>query len=85
MSDTIPPFSELLISLTSRIAKFNADELDAIDFLVSKLETGRIKHGPLDLATDTRDWAAEQAAELADREYYRAFAAIQQRRQAGAK
>lgn len=82
MSDTIPPHSELLMSLTARLAKLNPDELDAIDFLVEKLEAGRLKHGPLDLGSDTRDWFAEVCEERADIAHYEAFAIIQQRRRA---
>lgn len=78
--ETIPPDSGQILSIFHRLSKLNADELDAMDYLLAKLEAGRLKHGPLCLDTDSRDWEAEISAELADREHYRAFAAIQRKR-----
>lgn len=80
MSDTIPPDSGRLLSLFNKLSRLNTDEVESIDYLTDKLIAGREKHGPLDLATDKRDWGKEIAEELADVEHYRAFAAVQKRR-----
>lgn len=80
MSDTIPPDSGRLLSLFGKLSKLNADEIDSIDYLTDKLIAGREKHGPLDLASDRRDWFVEATQELADRQCYEAFAAVQRRR-----
>ncbi len=75
--------AHLLADMLGRLAALNVDELLAIDYLVAKLEAGRRKHGPLELDTDSRDWFEEAAQESADREHYKAFAAIQKKRRAG--
>lgn len=61
-------------------AQLNADELEAMRYLIAKLLAGKAKHGPLDLDSDTRDMEAEELAEHADGVFYRAFQAIQRKR-----
>ena len=77
---TIPPNSELLIDVCRRLGDLNMDELAAFDVLLFKLEQGKADHGPLDLASDGRDWLAEARQESMDRLWYLAFETVVQRR-----
>lgn len=79
-NDTLPSGAGQLLSLFNKLSKLNADEIDSIDYLTDKLIAGREKHGPLDLASDRRDWFVEATQELADRQCYEAFAAVQRGR-----
>lgn len=74
-----------LLEVRARLGQLNADELEAFDFLLEKLETGKIDHGSLDLATDPRNWLEEARQEQADRVWYLAFDGLITRRKAQAK
>lgn len=63
-----------------KLAQLNADELEAIEVFVDKLIAGKLKHGPLDLDTDQRDWLDEIKQEMVDGAFYAVFAVIQRKR-----
>lgn len=65
---------------TADLARLNADELEAVAYLIVRLITGSRKHGPLALATDARDWPSEMLEEYADALFYAAFASVQRQR-----
>jgi hypothetical protein len=72
--------STRLLSIRARVGFLNADELEAFDVLLAKLEQGKRDHGPLDLNKDGRNFREEGRHELRDWLWYFAFEAIQQRR-----
>lgn len=76
---TIPPESELLIETLTilRESKYSHSELLAIRLLLVKMRDGSIKHGPLDLTSDGRNWREEKRGELADWLWYDIFAEVQ--------
>ena len=59
------------------LGRLNADELEAVAYLVARLIAGGQKHGPLQLASDRRDWPSEMLEEYADALFYAAFASVQ--------
>jgi hypothetical protein len=65
--------------VAGRLALCSEDELRVIDDLLGRLEKGRDAYGPLDLATDDRDWAREEFEEQLDAALYRSFARIRRR------
>lgn len=69
-----------LTAATADLRRLNADELEAVHYLIAKLITGSAKHGPLALATDRRDWPSEMLEEYADALFYAAFASVQRQR-----
>lgn len=74
-----------LLNVCAMAAKFNADELEALEYIVQKGINGIDKHGHLDLATDPRCWREEGRQELADFVWYWAFDAVQRRRETAAR
>lgn len=62
------------------LGRLNADELEAIHYLIAKLLAGSAKHGPLALASDRRNWTQEMLEEFADAAFYAAFASVQRQR-----
>ena len=73
---------ERLEQATADLRKLNADELEAVHYLISKCIAGAQKHGPLMLETDRRDWTQEIVEEMADAAFYGAFAVVQRARRA---
>jgi hypothetical protein len=73
---TDDPHSTRLLSIRARLGSLNADELEAFDVLLAKLEQGKRDHGPLDLATDRRNFKIEGVQELRDLLWYLSFASI---------
>jgi hypothetical protein len=71
---------ERLTATTADLRQLNADELEAVAYLIQKLIAGGKKHGPLALATDARDWPSEMMEEYADALFYAAFASVQRAR-----
>lgn len=71
---------ERLFTALDDLHRLNADELEAVHYLVLKLIAGGKKHGPLHLATDARDWPSEMVEEYADALFYAAFASVQRTR-----
>ena len=71
---------ERLITALDDLHRLNADELEAVHYLVLKLIAGSRKHGPLNLASDRRDWPSEMMEEYADALFYAAFASVQRTR-----
>lgn len=69
-----------LITARADLGRLNADELEAVAYLVAKLLAGSKKHGPLHLASDRRDWPSEMVEEYADALFYAAFASVQRQR-----
>lgn len=69
-----------LIQARTDLGRLNADELEAVAYLIAKLLAGAKKHGPLALATDARDWPSEMLEEYADALFYAAFASVQRTR-----
>lgn len=61
-------------------ADLNQDELDVLIEVADGLKRGRDAYGPLDIATDRRDFDAEAQDELRDFVVYRAIAALKKRR-----
>ena len=57
----------------------SVDELRVIDSILSGLERGADVYGPLDLATDPRDWQMELAEERRDALIYRSCALLSKR------
>jgi hypothetical protein len=70
----------LLEQTIADLGRLNADELEAVAYLVAKLLAGSAKHGPLHLASDRRDWPSEMVEEYADALFYAAFASVQRQR-----
>jgi hypothetical protein len=70
----------LLPRTHAALDRLNADELEVVARFIAKLEAGKIKHGPLDLASDTRDMLAEWEAEAVDGAAYAIMATIKARR-----
>jgi hypothetical protein len=70
----------LLEQTIADLGRLNADELEAIHYLIVKLIAGSAKHGPLALASDRRDWPSEMVEEYADALFYAAFASVQRQR-----
>jgi hypothetical protein len=79
---TADSHSTRLLSVRAQLGHLNADELEAIEYLVKKLLDGKAKHGPLVLDGDPRNWSDEIVEELADAQFYRAFLVMQTRRAA---
>ena len=71
-----------LLEVRARLGNLNEDELEAFDFLLEKLETGKVDHGALNLETDPRNWLDEARQEQADRVWYLAFDGVITRRRA---
>jgi hypothetical protein len=67
----------VLDQLHKDIDRLNADELRVLRLLVDKLTLGKLKHGPLDLERDRRDWLQELLAEQLDATHYIAMAIAQ--------
>lgn len=69
---------------TARIAKLNPDELavieSALSDLLDGLEKGRALYGPLDLATNERDFLREAREEQRDGMLYTAMESVKQGR-----
>ena len=71
---------ERLEQATADLRKLNADELEAVHYLIAKCIAGAQKHGPLMLETDRRDWTQEILEEAADALFYASFASVQRAR-----
>lgn len=57
--------------VAARLPSLSVDELRVLDVITTRMiGVGRGTYGPLDLARETRDWKAEQAAEYADAIFY---------------
>ena len=74
---------ELTEYIAARLPACSVDELRVIDYVLAGIEQGREDYGPLDLATNGRDWLQERAAEARDILFYTACyeVAAQRRRQ----
>jgi hypothetical protein len=57
-------------------AGLNADELRVLVFVAVRLALGRECYGPLDVASDVRDFKRERAEEIADALVYSACAEL---------
>lgn len=62
------------------VARLNNDEQAVIDFITSRLLRGREVYGPLDIASDTRDWTKEAREEAADLLVYLAIRFLRETR-----
>jgi hypothetical protein len=73
----------LRIAVEAEIAEttegMSVDELRGILALVRKLEAGSRKHGRMNLASESRDFAAEQREELQDALWYSIWHELTQR------
>lgn len=69
--------------LAADILSLGPDHRDAVHEMrmIRKAKDGRIKYGPLDLATDSRDFMAEAMAEGLDREWYLLMEIVKLRRE----
>ncbi len=76
-SDT---YEASLVSAQTDLTLLNADELEAVQFFISKCLAGKAKHGPLDLDSDDRDWLEEIVQEQADSGFYFVFWLMKTRR-----
>jgi hypothetical protein len=56
--------------LTAIVAALGTDEVRVLTVLARRLAVGRAAYGPLDIATDPRDWRAEGAQEALDLAVY---------------
>jgi hypothetical protein len=65
-----------LADLTARAANLEPDALRVLCRIAERLAMGRHQYGPLQLATDRRDWREEAAQELLDGCVYLAALAL---------
>jgi len=61
-----PARSQLLHQLGLYAEQLGRDELDVLTRIAHRLVAGRRIYGPLDIATDRRDWRRERDEEAAD-------------------
>ena len=84
MSDFTPdgriPSPQDVARVATKLGRLNADELEVQEFFIDKMIAGSLKHGGLDLNSDTRDWVSEIAQENCDAAHYAVFQLIQRRR-----
>ena len=69
-----------IASMVRFLRTLNLDEVEVVDQVLMRVVKGRNEHGPLDLATDARNWDEEAGEEVLDLMAYRAMRAINQRR-----
>lgn len=75
--DALPPEAlEVATSLLLTLAAASPDERRILDLVADGLTTGRRTYGPLDLASDTRDFAREALEEARDAAIYLASALL---------
>lgn len=55
------------------------DAIRVVERVVERLRLGQKQYGPLDLATNPRDWKAEAAEELLDATAYLAMQSVKER------
>ena len=65
------------LGILSRLAACSNDERKVLEEILRRIEAGRDVYGPLDLASDKRDFAAEATEEATDWTIYRAMLAVQ--------
>jgi hypothetical protein len=73
---------DALISLAAELGK---DEQRVLVAIAERLSMGAKQYGPLDLATDRRDWRREGFEEAADLAVYAACGMLSRAGQKGAK
>lgn len=66
--------TETLQELTTHLATLNDDELTVVTTVAGRMSRGRVAYGPLDIARDGRDMAAEILEEVHDGLAYAALA-----------
>lgn len=71
---------ELSEYIAARLPACSLDELRVIEYVLAGLEHGRAEYGPLDLASDERDWLRERAMECRDLLFYTAAHAVAEQR-----
>jgi hypothetical protein len=67
------------LGMISRLAALCTDERLVMEHLLARIEKGRETYGPMDLANDPRDLAAEAEPEAHDWIIYRSMLAVQRR------
>src|SRR5512139_2098364 len=72
--------STLLSRTHAALDRLNQDELEVAAEFIAKMEGGKVKHGPMDLASDTRDLLDEWKQEAVDGAAYAIMAVIKTRR-----
>jgi hypothetical protein len=77
VSDILADRRNRLIAIAGAL---NLDECEALLVFAEKLWAGRLKHGPLDLSTDTRDFRRERLQERLDESFYLVFESLVARR-----
>lgn len=70
--------SSLLIraQIEGMLPAMSLDELRVLREICTRVTGARDKYGPLNLATDKRDWRQERAAELFDAMFYECAGAL---------
>ena len=63
-------------AVSASLSGLGTDELRVLGFIAARLRMGREAYGPLDLATDRRDWRRERDEEAADLLVYAACEAL---------
>ena len=66
------------MELARRIEDLGDDEVRVLLYLADRLHMGAGQYGPLDIATDPRDWTAEARAEFADGAVYLAIRGLRE-------
>ncbi len=66
------------LGIATRIAEFSPDERRVLERIVEGIEKGRAVYGPMDLANEKRDLAAEASDELRDFAIYVAMLRVKQ-------
>jgi hypothetical protein len=74
------PETELIIDIALKLQQLNRDELLVIREVTKKMLSGKQKHGPLNLATDRRDFHKELRDEVFDAMCYVAMRSVQEER-----
>jgi hypothetical protein len=83
MAMTDADWRDRLGQVQSALPKCSHDELEAIALVVERVGQGRRQYGPLEMATDNRDWATEALEEAVDGLFYQAILLINIRRVLG--
>jgi hypothetical protein len=64
--------------LVDAFEPLSGDQLDVVGWVIERLAIGNERYGPLDLASDQRDFARERNEEIADALVYQACLALSQ-------
>jgi hypothetical protein len=72
------PETELIIDIATKLQRLEKDELLVIREVTKKMISGKKKHGPLHLSTDSRDFHKELRDEIFDAMCYVAMLEVKE-------